>query len=70
MSVKRRHTPRRYSLKLSHCEWVGILFVAFPVVTTVLSVDLSWDEVYFSDVIEQNLFFNQPVEVRVQVRGS
>ena len=44
--------------------------MAFPVVISVLSVDLSLDEVYFSDVIEQKLFFNQPVEVRVQVRGS
>ena len=44
--------------------------MAFPVVTIVLSVDLSLDEVIFSDVIEQKLFFDQPVEVRVQVRGS
>ena len=41
------------------------MFVAFPVVTIVLNVDLSLDE-DFSDVIEQKLF-NQPVEVRVQV---
>ena len=53
----------------SHCDGIGILFVAFPVVTKVLSVDLSLDG-YFSDVIEQKLFLNQPVEVRVQVRGS
>ena len=46
------------------------MFVAFPVVTGFLSVDLSVDEVNFSDVFEQKLFFNQPVEVRVQVRGS
>ena len=45
------------------------MFVAFPVVTCMLSVDLSLDEVYFSDVIEQKLFFNQPVEVRVRCEG-
>ena len=46
------------------------MFVAFPVVTRFLSVDLSVDEVNFSDVFEQKLFFNQRVGVRVQVRGS
>ena len=45
------------------------MFVAFPVVNTVLSVDLSVDEVCFSDVIEQKLFFDQPVEVRVWPEG-
>ena len=45
------------------------MFVAFPVVTSVLSVDFSMDEVYFSDVIEHKLFFNQPVEVRVRCEG-
>ena len=43
--------------------------MAFPVVTSVLSVNLSLDDVYFSDVIEQKLFFNQPVEVRVWCEG-
>ena len=37
-------TPPEDSLTLSHCDWVGILFVAFPVVTIVLNVNLSVDE--------------------------
>ena len=41
--------------------------MAFPVVTSDLSIDLSLDE-DFSDVIEQKLF-NQPVEVRVRCEG-
>ena len=41
--------------------------MAFPVVTSDLSVDLSLDE-DFSDVIEQKLS-NQPVEVRVRCEG-
>ena len=45
------------------------MFVAFSVVTTVLSVDLSLDEVSFSNVFEQKLFFDQPVEVRVWCEG-
>ena len=40
------------------------MFVAFPVVTIVLNVNLSVDE-DFNGVSEQKLFFNQPVEVRV-----
>ena len=44
------------------------MFVAFPEVITVLSVNLSVDEVLFSDVSEQRLFYNQPVEVRVDTR--
>ena len=43
------------------------MFVAFPVVTCILRVDLSLDE-DFSDVIVQKLF-NQPVEVRVRSGG-
>ena len=62
-----KNTPRRYSLTVTHCEGIGILFVAFPVVTIVLSIDLSLDG-YFNGVSEQKLFFNQPVEVRVGVR--
>ena len=42
--------------------------MAFPVVTIVLSVDLSLDG-YFNGVSEQKLFFNQPVEVRVRCEG-
>ena len=42
--------------------------MAFPKVIPVLSVDLSVDEVLFSDVSEQRLFYNQPVEVRVDPR--
>ena len=45
------------------------MFVAFPVVISVLSVDLSVDELFFSDVFEHKLFFNQPVEVRVWCEG-
>ena len=41
--------------------------MAFPVVTIVLSVDLSVDE-DFNGVSEQKLFINQPVEVRVGPR--
>ena len=44
------------------------MFVAFPVVTIVLNVDLSVDE-NFNGVSEQKLFFNQPVEVRVRCKG-
>ena len=44
------------------------MFVAFPVEKPVLSVDLSVDEVLFSNVSEQRLFYNQPVEVRVDPR--
>ena len=44
------------------------MIVAFSMVTTVLSVDLSLDEVHFSNVIELRLIFNQPVEVRVGTR--
>ena len=44
------------------------MFVAFPVVTIVLSVDLSVDE-DFNGISEQKLFFNQPVEVRVRCEG-
>ena len=43
------------------------MFMAFPVVTSVLSVDLSVDE-DFNGVSVQKLFFNQPVEVRVGAR--
>ena len=39
-----KDTPPEETLRLSHCDWVGILFVAFPVVTIVLNVDLSLDE--------------------------
>ena len=42
--------------------------MAFPVVVSVLSVDLSVDEVLFNGVSEQKLFYNQPVEVRVGPR--
>ena len=45
------------------------MFVAFPVVISVFSVNLSLDEVNFSNVIELRLFFNQPVEVRVRCEG-
>ena len=45
------------------------MFVAFPEVISVLSVDLSLDEVYFSNVFEHKLFYNQPVEVRVWCEG-
>ena len=45
------------------------MFVAFPVENIVLSANLSVDG-YFNGVSEHKLFFNQPVEVRVQVRGS
>ena len=53
---------------VTHCEGIGILFVAFPVVTIVLNVDLSLDG-YFNSISEQKLFFNQPVEVRVRCEG-
>ena len=53
---------------MTHCEGIGILFVAFPVVTIVLNVDLSVDE-DFNGVSEQKLFINQPVEVRVRCEG-
>ena len=42
--------------------------MGLPVVTIVLSVDLSLDG-YFNGVSEQKLFFNQPVEVRVRCEG-
>ena len=42
--------------------------MAFPVVIPVLSVDLSVDEVFFNGTSEQRLFYNQPVEVRVDPR--
>ena len=64
-----KNTPRRYfSLSVVIVRGFGILFVAFPKVIPVLSVDLSVDEVLFSDVSEQRLFYNQPVEVRVDPR--
>ena len=44
------------------------MFVAFPVVTIVLSVDPSLDR-DFNGVSELKLFFNQPVEVRVWREG-
>ena len=53
---------------MTQFEGIGILVLAFPEVITVLSVDLSMDEVLFSDVSEQRLFYNQPVEVRVDLR--
>ena len=53
---------------MTHCEGIGFLFVAFPVVESVLSIDLSMDEVLFNGVSEQRLFYNQPVEVRVDPR--
>ena len=42
--------------------------MAFPVVTIVLSVNLSVDE-EFNGLSEQRLLFNQPVEVRVRCEG-
>ena len=42
--------------------------MAFPVVYSVLSANLSMDEVLFNGVSEQRLFINQPVEVRVVAR--
>ena len=53
---------------VTHCEGIGFLFVAFPVVNIVLSVDPSLDG-DFNGVSEQKLFFNQPVEVRVRCKG-
>ena len=47
---------------------IGTLVVAFPVVFSVLSANLSVDEVFFNGVSEQRLFNNQPVEVRVDPR--
>ena len=44
------------------------MFVAFPVVSIVLSANLSVDE-DFNSVSELKLFFNQPVEVRVWCEG-
>ena len=44
--------------------------MAFPVVFSVLSANLSVDEVFFNGVSEQRLFNNQPVEVRVDTRVS
>ena len=44
------------------------MFVAFSVEKPVLSANLSVDEVLFNGVSEQRLFFNQPVEVRVDPR--
>ena len=38
--------------------------VAFPVVSIMLSANLS-EERIFNGVFEQRLFFNQPVDVRV-----
>ena len=43
------------------------MFVAFPVVSMVLSANLS-EERIFNGVSEQRLFINQPVEVRVVSR--
>ena len=43
--------------------------MAFPVVESVLSMDLSMDKVLFNGVSEQKLFINQPVEVRVRCEG-
>ena len=37
-------TPPEETLRLSHCDWVGILFVAFPMMTNILNVNLSVDE--------------------------
>ena len=53
---------------MTHCEVLGILFVAFPVVNSVLGVDPSLDG-DFNGVSEQKLFYNQPVEVRVWCEG-
>ena len=47
---------------------LGILFVTFPVVSIVLSTNLSVERI-FSNVSEQRLFINQPVEVRVWPEG-
>ena len=44
------------------------MFVAFPEVIPVLSVDPSLDG-DCNGVSEQKLFFNQPVEVRVRCEG-
>ena len=44
------------------------MFVAFPEVIPVLSVDPSLDG-DFNGVFEQKLFYNQPVEVRVWCKG-
>ena len=44
------------------------MFVAFPEVIPVLSVDPSLDG-DCNGVFEQKLFFNQPVEVRVWCEG-
>ena len=66
---KRRTPPEDFLFK--RCLIVRgfvILFVAFPEVIPVLSVDLSVDEVLFNGVSEHNLFHNQPVEVRVDSR--
>ena len=46
---------------------LGFLFVAFPVVSIVLSTNLSVERI-FSNVSEHRLFINQPVEVRVGPR--
>ena len=42
--------------------------MAFPVVSIVLSANLS-EERIFNGVFEQKLFYNQPVEVRVWCEG-
>ena len=44
------------------------MFVAFPVVSIVLSANLSMERI-FNGVSEQRLFINQPVEVRVWPEG-
>ena len=44
------------------------MFVAFPVVSIMLSANLSVDE-DFNGVSELRLFFKQPVEVRVWREG-
>ena len=54
-------------LSVTHCE-DRYFVVAFPVVLPVLSVNLSVDEVLFNGISEQKLFYNQPVEVRVDPR--
>ena len=41
---KRRTPPEDILLALSHCDGSAILFVAFPVDNTMLSVNLSMDE--------------------------
>ena len=53
---------------VTHCEGIGILFVAFPLVSIVLSANLSVDE-DFNGISELKLFINQPVEVRVRCGG-